>query len=169
MGRKSLARRRREGGATVTNADIALAVFAVAGLVGAVFYAYSSYKIAEKFGKWSSPYFAVYVVLLLAALSPAAQVHPITSPLAILMSVVSWILYSHVVLRQKIVRRVLPVRIAAIVIGLLALVIFPLLPQLALGFALLYRAGASAGWLAGLLASGKEGEKAPPPSAPRKE
>jgi len=137
-----------------------------AGVVGVAFYAYSSYKIGEKFGKWSAPYFAVYVVLLLAALSPTAQVEPLASPLAILMSVVSWVLYTHLVLRQRVVQAVLPVRVAAVALGLLALVVFPILPQAAVGFALLYRAGAAVGWMAGVRAYGQGDARPTAPAAP---
>jgi hypothetical protein len=60
----------------------------------------------------------------------------------------------------------LPVRVAAIVLGLLALVVFPLLPQAAGAFALLYRAGAVVGWLVGARAAGRPEEAPPPPPPP---
>lgn len=148
-------------------AEVALWLLALAGLVGVVFYGFASYKIGEKFGKWGSPYFAVYAVLFLAALVPTPASEPVANPLALLMSLVSWLLYTHLVLRHRIVGALLPVRVAAILLGLLALVVFPLLPDMAAVFALLYRGGVLGGWLAGARAHRKaRGEEtAPAPEA----
>lgn len=159
-------RAKRGGSTTATATDVVLILLVAAGLVGVIFYAYSSYRIGEKFGKWSTPYFAVYLVLLLAALSPVAQAEPIASPLAVLMSVVSWLLYTHIVLRKRIVSALLPIRVAAVLLGLLALVVFPMMPQAAAGFAVLYRVGAVLGWLGGVRASGKTAADQPAPAPP---
>lgn len=142
-------------------ADLLLATLVAAGLVGMAFHGFASYKIGEKIGKWGSPYFAVYVVLLMAALAPTAQSEPVASPLGVLMSLVSWVLYTHLVMRHRIVGALLPVRVAAIVLGLLALVVFPLLPQGAEVFTVLYKLAVVGGWLAGVRAYGRGRQERP--------
>jgi hypothetical protein len=150
----------------IDGASVWIAIIATAGAIGVGFYGYSSYRIGQKFGKWGAPYFAVYAVLLIAALTRASDPDPISGPVGVAMSLVSWALYTQLVLRRRIVRAVAPVRYGAVVLGLLALVVFPLLPQAAAGFALLYHAGAVTGWLAGARVSGRQPPQGPPSPAP---
>ena len=140
--------------------DIALALILVAGAVGVAFYGYSSHRIGAKHGKWSSPYGAVYAALLVSTLAGGAAAE-FDRPTAVIMSLVSWVLYSHLVLRKVIVKGIWPIRAAAVFLGFLALVLFPLFTLFSTGpdlFAFLYRAAAFTGWVIGV-AFGRSGEK----------
>lgn len=120
-----------------------------AGAVGVAYYGYTSHKIGRHFGMVSVPYAAVYAALLLTAFAPAIQ--SVDRPAAIVMSLVSWGLYSAALFRAKVVKRHLALQAAAVGIGFFALVLIPLfsLAQLALTFNVLYRAAALVGWAIG--------------------
>jgi hypothetical protein len=119
------------------------------GAVGVAFYGYSSHKIGERFGVASAPYAAVYGVLLVVTLSGSPQ--GFDTPTALLMSLITWGLYTHSLLKSKIVRERFGLQLIAIGIGFLALVVFPLFTREVLQavFAALYRGAALVGWLVG--------------------
>ncbi len=145
--------------ATLTQ-DVFLALLIVGGSVGVAFYGYSSHRIGARHGKWSAPYGAVYAALLVSTLFGGAAAE-FDRPSAVLMSLVSWVLYSHLVLRRVIVKGNWPLRAAAVFLGFLALVLFPLFTLFSAGpdlFALMYRAAAFGGWVIGI-ALGQSPEK----------
>jgi hypothetical protein len=129
--------------------EFLFAVLILGGAVGVAFYGLSSHRIGARFGLVSVPYAAVYGVLLVVAFSGSAQAFDL--PTAVLMSMITWGLYTHTLLKSKLIKRRLAVQIPAIGIGFLALVIFPLFTVAGLQtvFAVLYRGAALAGWIAG--------------------
>lgn len=136
--------------ATALIPDEVLTVLLIAaGATGVAYYGYSSHQIGRAFGMVSVPYPGVYAALLLTAFSPAVQ--SFDRPAAILMSLVSWGLYSAALFRSKVVKRHLGIQVAAVGIGFVALVVFPLisLASIALTVNVLYRSAAIVGWTLG--------------------
>jgi len=135
--------------------EVWLAVILAAGATGVAYYGYSSHKIGQHFGMVSVPYAAVYAALLVMTFAPA--IGTIDRPAAVVMSLVSWALYTRALLASKVVKRHIAVQGAAVAVGFLALVIFPLFPLLApssqgdLSTTLnaLYRLAAVVGWTVG--------------------
>lgn len=123
-----------------------LVLIIAAGAVGVAFYGYSSFRIGERFGMASVVYPAVYFALLASALAPAAA-PALDRPTAIVMSVVSWGLYTAALLRSRVVKRHLGLEVAATGLGFIALVVFPVIAPVL--FAVLYRGAAVTGWVAG--------------------
>src|SRR5689334_412022 len=103
----------------------------------------------------SMPYAAVYAALLITTFAPAIQT--VDRNVAVVMAVVSWGLYTRTLMSRLAVRFTPLVRGALVVIGFLALVIFPLLhllfPEAQGGFFLvivaMYRLAAVGGWVVG--------------------
>lgn len=129
--------------------EFLLAVLVLGGAVGVAFYGLSSHRIGARFGLVSVPYAGVYGLLLVTALTGTVQAFDL--PTAVLMSLITWGLYTHTLLKSKIIKRRLALQIPAIAIGFLALVVFPLLTAAGLQtvFAVLYRSAALFGWIAG--------------------
>lgn len=129
--------------------EVLLAVLILGGAIGVAFYGLSSHRIGARFGLVSVPYAGVYGMLLVVALSGSAQAFDF--PTAVLMSLITWALYTHTLLKSRIIKRRLSVQIPAIGIGFLALVLFPLFTVAGLQtvFAVLYRGAALFGWIAG--------------------
>lgn len=121
----------------------------VAGATGVAYYAYSSHRIGAAFGMASVPYAAVYAALLVSAFSPA--IASIDRPVALLMSLVAWGLYTATVVRSRAAKILVPVKVAGVAVGFLALVVFPLFspPSLELVLLVLYRGAAVGGWVVG--------------------
>jgi len=127
-----------------------LVLLAVAGAAGVSFYGYSSRRIGERFGMVSAPYAAVYAALLMSVLL-FSTAPSFDQPLAVLMALLSWILFSVTILRARVIKHSLTFQLGAVAIGFLALVLFPLFtgPVLRDVFAALYRAAALIGWVIG--------------------
>lgn len=120
-----------------------------AGAAGVAYYAYSSHKIGSTFGMASVPYGALYAALIVSAFAPGLS--SVDRPAALAMSLVAWGLYSISVTRSKLVKGIRPLKAAAVGVGFLALVVFPLFSVPALEFVLqvLYRGAALGGWAVG--------------------
>jgi hypothetical protein len=126
-----------------------LALFVGAGAVGVAYYGYSSHKIGQYFGMVSVPYAAVYCALIVTTLSPSAQT--IDRQGAIVMSLVSWGLYSRTLFGSKVIKHVPIVHALGVGIGFLALVVIPLFAvhELSLTLNIMYRLAAVVGWTVG--------------------
>jgi hypothetical protein len=125
------------------------AIFIAAGAVGVAYYGYSSHKIGKFFGMVSVPYAALYCALIVTTLSPAAQT--VDRQAAVIMSLVSWGLYSRTLFGSMVVKHVPVVHAAAVAIGFVALVLIPLFAvrELSVTLNILYRLAAVAGWTVG--------------------
>lgn len=125
------------------------ALLLVAAAAGIGYYGYSSHRIGSHFGMVSVPYAGIYAALLVTALAPG--VSNVDRPAAVIMSLVSWGLYTRTVTGARAVRLHPRVRGAAVAVGFFALVLIPLFspPALATTVNFLYRLAAVVGWVAG--------------------
>jgi len=138
------------GGIAPVPDSIWLGLLIIGGAAGVTFYGYSSHRIGQRFGVLSAPYAAIYAALFLSVLF-LSTAPSFDQPIAVLMALISWGLYSHTLLRSRLIKRRLAIQLPAVAIGFLALVLFPLFTGVILRdvFAALYRGAALMGWTVG--------------------